>query len=131
MNINSLGMARPLSLSEAARLRQAAGGSSFAQTLEAKLDQPVTGKADSRGIAVMGAGSVQSLEQGMVSEDPSAVLSQEEKNFFDLYTARKYLNESEMQFFNSAMSGGKSMLRGGGYSQICAQSAQGGLSLQA
>lgn len=79
----------------------------------------------------MEAGSIQPLEQGMVPEEPSAVLSQEEKNFFDLYTARKYLSESEMQFFSTAASGGKAMLRAGGYSQVCAQSAQGGLSLQA
>lgn len=131
MNINSLVMTRALSGSEAARSRQAAGGSSFAETLESKAGQSIPGKADSQVVAVMGAGSVPSLEQGMMPQEPSSVLSQEEKNFFELYTARKYLSESEMQFFSNAALGGKSALRSEGYGRAFTQPAGGGLSLQA
>ena len=79
----------------------------------------------------MGAGPVSSLEQHMMPQEPSSVLSQEEKSFFELYTARKYLSESEMQFFSNAAPGGKTPLRTEGYGRVFAQPAGRGVSLQA
>lgn len=79
----------------------------------------------------MGTGPVPSLEQNMVSQEPSSVLSQEEKSFFELYTARKYLSESEMQFFSNAAPGEKAPLRGEGYGRAFAQPSGRGVSLQA
>lgn len=131
MNINSLVMPRVLSGSETGRSRQATGGSSFAETLEAKAGQSIPGKADSRVAAVMGTGTVQPLEQNLMPQEPSSVLSQEEKSFFELYTARKYLSESEMQFFSNAALGGKTALRGDGYGRAFPQPLGGGVSLQA
>ena len=80
----------------------------------------------------MGPGAVSPLKQDVISREPSSVLSQEEKNFFELYTARKYLSESEMQFFNNAALGGKAVQRSESYGRAYTQpAAHGALSLQA
>lgn len=79
----------------------------------------------------MGPGAVLPLKQDVMTREPSSVLSQEEENFFELYTARKYLSESEMQFFNNAALGGKVAQRNETYGRAYAQPAHGVLSLQA
>lgn len=131
MNINSVGMSRAQSSSETSRSRQAAGGSSFAETFESEAGLQAAGNVNCQLTAVMGPGSVLPLKQEMASREPSSVLSQEEKNFFELYTARKYLSDSEMQFFNNAALGGKAAQRSETYGRTYGQSAHGALSLQA
>ena len=79
----------------------------------------------------MDPGALLPLKQDVMTREPSSVLSQEEKNFFELYTARKYLSESEMQFFNNAALGGKVAQRNETYGRAYAQPAHGALSLQA
>lgn len=131
MNINSVGVSRAQSPSETARSRQAAGSSSFAETFESQAGLQATGIVNPQLSAVTGPGAVLPLKQDVASREPSSVLSQEEKNFFELYTARKYLSESEMQFFNNAALGGKVAQRSETYGRAYAQPAHGALSLQA
>lgn len=131
MNINSVGMSRAQSSSEASRSRQAAGGSSFAEAFESQAGLQAAGNTNPHLSAVMEPGSVLPLQQDVTSREPSSVLSQEEKNFFELYTARKYLSESEMQFFNNAALGGRVAQRSETYGRAYAQPAHGALSLQA
>ena len=83
MNINSVGMSHAQTSSEASRSRQAAGGSSFAETFESQAGLQAAESANSQLTAVMGPGAVLPLKQDVISREPSSVLSQEEKNFFD------------------------------------------------
>ena len=132
MNINSVGMSHAQTSSEASRSRQAAGGSSFAETFESQAGLQAAENVNSQLAAVMGPGAVLPLKQDVMTREPSSVLSQEEKNFFELYTARKYLSESEMQFFNNAALGGKAVQRSESYGRAYTQpAAHGALSLQA